>query len=158
MKHLNGPIPQITALRTDLPPTYNAFFQKALAKRPEMRFQTPDEFVAAADALLGADHAGTRATPSDGSVDIEERGVATLVATTGQVFPLTAADMIIGRSDAARGVFPSIDLLPLDPSQTVSRRHARYIRRDNGYFIEDLNAYNRTRLNGELLVPHQDVE
>lgn len=157
MKHLNGPIPQITTLRPDLPVSFNAFFQRALAKRPEMRFQTCDEFVAAADALLGADHAGTRATPS-GSGDIEGRGVAALVASGGQVFPLTAADMIIGRSDAARGVYPAIDLLSLDPSQTVSRRHARYIRRDNGYFIEDLNAYNRTRLNGELLVPHQDVE
>jgi serine/threonine-protein kinase len=160
MKHINGPIPQVTSLRPDLAPSFNGFFQRALAKRPEQRFQTPEEFVAAADALLGPDHAGTRATPS-GQIggDLAGRGVAALVATPGgQVFPLTAADMIIGRSDAARGVYPAIDLLPLDPSQTVSRRHARCTRRDGAYYIEDLNAYNRTRLNGELLVPHQDVE
>ncbi|HEX9035898.1 MAG TPA: FHA domain-containing serine/threonine-protein kinase [Ktedonobacterales bacterium] len=160
MKHLNGPIPQITALRPELPPTFNAFFQRALAKRPEQRFQTPDEFVAAADALLGPDRAGTRASPSGGQVgaDLASRGVAAFVAGTGQVFPLTATDMIIGRSDAARGVYPAIDLLPMDPSQTVSRRHARFTRRDDRYYIEDLNAFNRTRLNGAPLVPHQDAE
>jgi tRNA A-37 threonylcarbamoyl transferase component Bud32 len=160
MKHLNGPIPQATALRPELSPAYNAFFQRALAKRPEQRFQTPDEFVAAADALLGPDRAGTRASPSGGPAggDLAGRGVAAFVASGGQVFPLTAAEMIIGRSDAARGVFPAIDLLPMDPSQTVSRRHARFTRRDGHYFIEDLNAYNRTRLNGAPLVPHQDAE
>lgn len=160
MKHLNAPIPQATALRPDLPPSVNAFFQRALAKRPDQRFQTPEEFVAAVEGLFGPDHAGTRATPSGqiGSGDLAGRGVAALVATTGQVFPLTAADMIIGRSDTARGVFPAIDLLPLDPQQTVSRRHARYTRRDGLYYIEDLNAYNKTRLNGEPLVPHQDAE
>jgi hypothetical protein len=25
-------------------------------------------------------------------------------------------------------------------------------------YIEDLNAYNRTRVNGTMLVPHQEVE
>ncbi len=160
MKHLNAPIPVVTALRPELPPSFNTFFQRALAKRPESRFQTPEEFVAAADALPGFDRGGTRAAPSgqlaDG--DLAGHGVAAFVATDGQVFPLTAADMIVGRSDVARGVFPAIDLLPLDPSQTVSRRHARFTRRDGHFFIEDLNAYNRTRLNGEPLVPHQDVE
>ena len=161
MKHLNGPIPSATALRPELPPSFNAFFQRALAKRPEQRFQTPEEFVAAADALLGLDRAGTRASPSGqlAGGDLAARGVAAfVVAPSGPVFPLTAADMIIGRSDAARGVFPAIDLLPMDPSQTVSRRHARFTRRDGHCYIEDLNAYNRTQLNGAPLVPHQDVE
>lgn len=160
MKHLNGPIPSVTALRPELPPSFDAFFQRALGKRPEQRFQTPAEFVAAADALLGPDRAGTRATSSgqlaDG--DIAAHGVAAFVGPSGQLFPLTAADMIIGRSDATRGVFPAIDLLPMDPSQTVSRRHARFTRHDGRYYIEDLNAFNRTRLNGAPLVPHQDAE
>jgi pSer/pThr/pTyr-binding forkhead associated (FHA) protein len=85
--------------------------------------------------------------------------VAALVdVTSGQVFPLTAADMVIGRSDPARNVFPDIDLLPLDPSQAVSRRHARFMRRDGHCYIEDLNAFNKTRVNGRPLVPHEDVE
>lgn len=161
MKHLNGPIPLATALRPELSPNFDAFFQRALAKRPELRFQTPEEFVAAADALSGPDRAGTRAASSDQPADgnLASHGVSAFVATpSGDVFTLTAADMIIGRSDSARGVYPAIDLLPLDPSQTVSRRHARFTRRDGRCYIEDLNAYNRTRLNGAPLVPHQDVE
>lgn len=162
MKHLNSPIPLVTALRPDLPPAYDTFFQRALAKRPEDRFQSAQEFTAAADALLtGADvNAQPPAPAGQPSVSgTGVRGVAALVElSTDQVFPLTAADMVIGRSDPQRNVFPDVDLLPLDPSQTVSRRHARFMRRDGHCYIEDLNAFNRTRVNGRPLVPHEDVE
>ena len=46
----------------------------------------------------------------------------------------------------------------LDPTQAVSRRHARFMRRDGHCYIEDLNAFNKTRVNGRPLVPHEDVE
>jgi pSer/pThr/pTyr-binding forkhead associated (FHA) protein len=71
---------------------------------------------------------------------------------------LTAPDLIVGRSDPQRGLRPDVDLLPLDPQQTVSRRHARITRREGRYYIEDLGAFNRTRVNGAPLVPHQEVE
>ena len=162
MKHLNSPIPTVTSLRPDLPAVYDAFFQRALAKRPEERFQSTQEFTAAADALLNSDDgAATAPTPAGqvGVSGVSARGVAALVElSTDQVFPLTAADMVIGRSDPQRNVFPDVDLLPLDPSQTVSRRHARFMRRDGHCYIEDLNAFNRTRVNGRPLVPHEDVE
>ena len=162
MKHLNSPVPSVTALRPELSPAYDAFFVRALAKRPEDRFQSTQEFTAAADALLNAgDTAGVR-TPAESASQgsgSSVRGVAALVeVASGQVFSLTAADMVIGRSDPARNVFPDVDLLPLDPSQTVSRRHARFMRRDGHCYIEDLNAFNRTRVNGRPLVPHEDVE
>jgi serine/threonine-protein kinase len=83
---------------------------------------------------------------------------AQLIASTGQAFALTAPELVIGRSDPQRGHRPDIDLLALDPVQTVSRRHARLAQRDGHFFIEDLNAYNRTRVNGTLLVPHQEME
>ena len=161
MKHLNSPIPSITALRPDLPASYDAFFQRALAKQPDQRFQSAQDFTAAADALLTGDP--TRASVASGPINAPSatgvRGVAALVdVASGQVFPLTAADMVIGRSDPARSVFPDIDLLMLDPTQAVSRRHARFMRRDGHCYIEDLNAFNKTRVNGRPLVPHEDVE
>ncbi len=71
---------------------------------------------------------------------------------------LTASDLIVGRSDPQRGFYPDVDLIALDPQQTVSRRHARITRRAEQYYVEDLNAFNRTRLNGVQLEPHQEVE
>ncbi len=167
MKHLNSPIPSVTALRPDLSPAYDEFFQRALAKRPDERFQSAQDFTAAADALLNDPDAPAATAPigqapgASGQVGSQTgaRGVAALVElTSGQVFALTAADMVIGRSDAQRNVYPDVDLLPLDPSQTVSRRHVRFMRRDGHCYVEDLNAFNRTRVNGRPLVPHEDVE
>ena len=160
MKHLNSPIPSVTALRPDLSPAYDAFFNRALAKRPEVRFQSAAEFTAAADALLTSDQGPqTAATSGDLDAGAVGRAVSALVEVSGgQIFALTAANMVIGRSDPQRNVYPDIDLLPLDPSQTVSRRHARFMRRDGHCYVEDLNAYNRTRVNGRPLVPHEDVE
>jgi serine/threonine-protein kinase len=166
MKHLNSPIPVITSMRPELSPAYNAFFERALAKRPDARFQSASEFTTAADALLtnsielqAASVTGGLDAGDAGEVGEAGRAVAALIeASSGQVFSLTAADMVIGRSDPARNVYPDVDLLPLDPAQTVSRRHAHFMRRDGHCYIEDLNAYNRTRVNGRTLVPHQDIE
>jgi serine/threonine-protein kinase len=157
MQHLNGPIPSARQLRPDLPEAYDDFFQKALAKDPAVRFQTPEDFVAAVDALppsLGIVSDALAAS----AVDVAVARLGTLRAATGQEFALTAPDLVVGRSDPVRGHMPDIDLLPLDPSQTVSRRHARIAHRDGRAYIEDLNAFNRTKVNGEELTPHQEVE
>ncbi|HKV59887.1 MAG TPA: protein kinase, partial [Ktedonobacteraceae bacterium] len=44
-KHLNDPIPSIYHERRDIPPEIDAFMQRALAKSPAARFQTPREFI-----------------------------------------------------------------------------------------------------------------
>ncbi len=157
MQHLNAPIPSVRQLRRDLPEAYDAFFQKALAKDPAARFQTPAEFVAAMDELPPSVGITADAIP-DSATDVTVARLGTLRATTGQEFALTAPELIVGRSDPVRGHMPDIDLLPLDPSQTVSRRHARLAHRDGSAYLEDLNAFNRTKVNGEELTPHQEVE
>src|SRR5262249_9601727 len=151
MQHLNAPIPSACALRPELPAEYDAFFAQALAKTPAERVQTPRAFVEALAALPIPDRQ-TAATART------EETYGALVPVEGPVLALTAHDMIVGRSDPQRGYRPDIDLLALDPTQTVSRRHARITRRNGHFYIEDLNAFNRTRLNGTPLVPHQDVE
>src|SRR5690348_2777958 len=157
MQHLNAPVPSARQLRRDLPEAYDDFFQRALAKDPAARYQTPADFVAAVDALppsLGIVSDALAASAVDATV----ARLGTLRAATGQEFALTAPDLIIGRSDPVRGHMPDVDLLPLDPSQTVSRKHARIAHRDGHAYIEDLNAFNRTKANGEELTPHQEVE
>jgi phosphoserine phosphatase RsbU/P len=55
---------------------------------------------------------------------------------------LTAGEVVIGRSSTA-------GLVVNDSS--VSRQHARFVLRDEIWWIEDLGATNRTQLNGEMI-------
>jgi FHA domain len=69
-------------------------------------------------------------------------------------FPLTTDESNIGRWDADNGIFPDVDLDAYDPDSKVSRKHARIIRRDEAYFIEDLGSTNGTFVNrGRRLLP-----
>ena len=151
LQHLNGPIPSVCAMRTELSAEYDAFFTRALAKQPGDRYQTPRAFVEAIEALPTSEP-GTGGQPAAS----EQSGV--LITPSGAQWLLTAPDMVIGRSDPQRGVRPDLDLLAFDPAQTVSRRHARLTRSAGHFYIEDLNAFNRTRVNGTPLVPHQEAE
>jgi serine/threonine-protein kinase len=75
-----------------------------------------------------------------------------LVLTSGQTIALNGELMVVGRQDPVLGIFPEINLA----DKTVGRRHA-YLRNQQGqYTVEDLNALNKTRLNGVVLVPHEE--
>ncbi|MFN7930959.1 MAG: FHA domain-containing protein [Blastocatellia bacterium] len=68
----------------------------------------------------------------------------------GKEFVLTKPDMLIGRWDAARGIFPEVDLDGIDLETKVSRRHARIYQQNRQYFIEDLGSMNGTVINRQL--------
>lgn len=69
-------------------------------------------------------------------------------------FPLSADDSYIGRWDADNGIFPDVDLDSFDPDAKISRRHARVLRRESGFAIEDLGSTNGTFVNrGRRLLP-----
>jgi serine/threonine protein kinase len=51
IKHMNDRVPSINRFRPKLPPAFDAFIQKAMAKSPAERYQTPREFIAALDRL-----------------------------------------------------------------------------------------------------------
>jgi serine/threonine-protein kinase len=157
MQHLNGPVPSAQTLRPELPAEYDAFFERALAKQPTERYPTPRAFVEALEALPVPER---RAPGQLGQnrQDRPEEQVGALVIAGAAPMVLSAPDMVVGRSDPQRGFHPDIDLLALDPAQTVSRRHARFTRASGHFYVEDLNAFNRTRVNGAPLVPHQEVE
>src|SRR5258707_7364510 len=74
------------------------------------------------------------------------------VLANNQSIPLTGELMVVGRQDPVLGIFPEINLT----DKTVGRRHA-YVRNQQGQFtVEDLNALNKTRLNGVILTPHEE--
>ncbi|MBX5458987.1 MAG: protein kinase [Thermogemmatispora sp.] len=160
IKHMNEKVPSICRQRPELPPEMDQFFQKAMAKMPAERYQTPQEFLAALEQLQQRVHevgADERAEPPEGERTVPPRmppqkQARLVVIATGQVFPLTGEQMVVGRHDPILGIYPEINLM----DKTVGRRHA-YIRNQHGTFtVEDLNALNKTRLNGVVLAPHEE--
>lgn len=63
-------------------------------------------------------------------------------------------EVVLGRLDPGRAIFPDVDLSSEEGiDRGVSRRHARISRRESQVFIEDLNSLNGTFLNATRLVP-----
>lgn len=169
VKHVRNPVPSVCELRPDLPAALDNFLQKAMAKAPGQRFQTPVEFIqkleelkqqiGAASSLNGTQNRPSVAPPqmvAPPPLDVE-RPRLTLLATS-QVIYLTGNQAIIGRSDPHRQIYPEVDLSTLDTDRMVSRRQARVLQHDGRYFVEDLRALNVTKLNGIPLRPNEERE
>jgi len=181
IKHMNEHVPSICRIRPDLPPEMDVFMQKALAKSPVDRYATPQEFIAALEQVrerILAMPTGKYMLPagthnreqgrgigeaSDGHVgpggngdykphQEPRREARVVLLSSGQTIPLAGDLMVVGRQDPTLGIFPEITL----SDKTVGRRHA-YLRYQQGtYTVEDLNALNKTRLNGVILTPHEE--
>jgi eukaryotic-like serine/threonine-protein kinase len=186
VKHVRNPIPSACGFVPELPSAFDAFFQKAMAKSPGNRFQTPLEFIRELEELkqlvgtagLPAEFraSGGRVTeemleaqaapaynlprpevkPASGP-QVQTKPKLTLLST-GQVIQLTGTQAIIGRSDPHRQIYPEVDLSALDTDRMVSRRQARVLQHDGRFFVEDLRALNVTRLNGVPLRPNEERE
>ncbi len=72
---------------------------------------------------------------------------------SGMEFPLSLGpETTIGRRDPVTGIFPDVDLTPVDSQRSVSRRHAKIYRRGAKFFLgEEIGTMNSTFLNGERL-------
>ncbi|HEX4951719.1 MAG TPA: FHA domain-containing protein [Blastocatellia bacterium] len=81
------------------------------------------------------------------SVGVQGRLLLMVAGRAGKEFFLTKPEMLIGRWDAARGIFPDVDLDEADLETKVSRRHARIFTQNNQFWIEDLGSLNGTVIN-----------
>jgi serine/threonine protein kinase len=66
---------------------------------------------------------------------------------------ITKKNVVVGRNDPKRGIYPDIDLTPFDPKMTVSRQHARIRYEETFFYIEDLKSRNGSRLGSLKLQP-----
>lgn len=142
-KHLNDPIPSIYRQRPDVPPEMDSFLQRALAKSPYARYQTPREFIGALEEVQ-------QIIRGPVSQPIQARLV---IVTTGQTFPLNGEKLIIGREDPKHEIHPDIQID--DQTLTLGRKHARLLFQDGTWMVEDRNSRNKTRLNGKILAPYE---
>jgi serine/threonine protein kinase len=69
--------------------------------------------------------------------------------------PVAHSPMLLGRASEAEGYRPDFDMTFYDDGDYVSRRHARIIKGEKGYFIVDLDSSNGTTVNGQPLEPHR---
>lgn len=102
------------------------------------------------------------------AVDLEESGLtdgpraapdpdARLIElSSGMELPLAKEqETTVGRMDPVTGIHPDIDLTPIDPKRSTSRRHARIRKDSEGNFsvIEDVGTMNGTFVNGVRRIP-----
>jgi serine/threonine-protein kinase len=148
LKHKQEKIPSISRLRPNLPPEMDAFFQKALAKVPAARFQTPREFIDALEQLQK--HVQALVTPPH--MKIPQKQGYLIIISTGESIPLIWDRVLVGRQDVKVGNFPEVKLSDMK----VGRRQAYIHNRQGRFTVEDLNSTNKTRLNGVTLTPNQE--
>ncbi|MCE1246579.1 MAG: FHA domain-containing protein [Firmicutes bacterium] len=66
---------------------------------------------------------------------------------TNVEFILDKDIITMGRQSPADGIFPDVDLTDLDKEAYISRRHARILKRDEGFIFEDLGSSNGSFIN-----------
>jgi serine/threonine-protein kinase len=142
--HTRADIPSLCHLRPDLPSEMDAFIQKSLAKDPEARFQSPIEYIAAIEQLQ--QRIRGEATP-------RQQQACLVLLESSQMFILQGEKLLIGREDPRREIHP--DILLSDESKTVGRIHACLTCQQGQWSIEDRNSRNKTRLNGDVLIPYE---
>lgn len=103
------------------------------------------------DPLMGQTAAEVASSDAAGA---PFRSLVLAIEGGGQIELPLSKEVILGRLDAARAVFPDVDLTNEQGMEKgVSRRHARIVRRGNQVFVEDLSSLNGTYLNATRLAP-----
>ena len=74
------------------------------------------------------------------------------VATGNAFYLADGPETTIGRSDPVTGIMPDVDLTPVDTSRSVSRRHAKIVRQNDGYAVlEEVGTVNGTFVNEQRI-------
>lgn len=135
---------------------------RAAAYKPSAPATAPAQRCAQCNAPLGAgdtfcpqcghrSETGAAGAPPAAPVEPPPRppGAHLIMQSNGSAITLPAKEVVvIGREDPMSDQFPDIDLTPFGGGeQGVSRQHARIMKREDGYFIEDLGSMNFTFVN-----------
>lgn len=101
------------------------------------------------------------AVPARPAAPVVPQGDPVLIeAVSGTEFSLAGlAEATVGRPDRASGFVPEVDLTKLDVDRTLSRRHARLVRRGTAWFVrEEAGTRNGTFVNGTRITTGTEVE
>ena len=97
---------------------------------------------------------------SSSARDIQEVDGRRIVSVdTGTAYALEGVETLIGRYDPVTEQSPDIDLTEVDLKRSVSRRHARLMKTDDGFaLVEEVGALNGTFVNGNKLAAGQPAD
>ena len=153
--HIQDPPPKLSQVRSDLPAEVDAVLDRALAKKPDERYDSCGELVAAARAVLPVDAAEEPPTPPvQASTDCLRLRVTAGNAEGSEI--QVRDEFVIGRQASEEG--------QLGQDAEISREHARIARSNGTFTIEDLGSTNGTFVNGrkiskpELLSPGDRIQ
>lgn len=143
-------------------------FDQMLRKNPEIavrmmrklsrRLRETDQMLRAA---LGSEESQAPEMPSPQQGPRADKGHERLVhAETGSEFFLSSGEeTAVGRRDPVTGIDPDVDLTPADTQRSISRRHAKILRRNGKFYVrEEIGTMNGTFINGERVETGVAVE
>ncbi|MEJ5309637.1 MAG: FHA domain-containing serine/threonine-protein kinase [Anaerolineae bacterium] len=151
----------------NLPASLETVLMRALERDLMVRYPRMDLFVndlkQVAQSLKLAAQAAHPVTARMETMRLDAQEAVTgprlFIATSGVALSIPLRDeVVVGRTDPMLPQPPDVDLQPYGGgSAGVSRHHARFLRRPEGWFLQDLQSTNGTYLNEVRLLPHRPV-
>lgn len=162
----DSPVP-LRTYSPGLPASLETVLMRALDRDLMVRYPRMDLFVndlkQVAQSLKMAAQAVHPVTARMETMRLDAQEAVTgprlFIATSGVALSIPLLDeVVVGRADPMLPQPPDVDLQPYGGgSAGVSRHHARFLRRPEGWFLQDLQSTNGTYLNEVRLLPHRPV-
>jgi len=164
-----SPVPPMELTGANVPPGLNTVILRAMERDREKRYAAMEGLIHDLQAVLrdtrpseksarGAVQTAPMITTHLSAQDIVV-GPQLFIATSGIALPIPVAERVmVGRRDPLSQIQPGVDLDPYGgASAGVSRRHAVLLKREAGWFLEDLQSTNGTYVNEIRLAPNKPV-
>jgi pSer/pThr/pTyr-binding forkhead associated (FHA) protein len=132
----------------------NAEIAVRMMRKLSRRLRETDDLLKVALGTTGSAGSSTPEMPTPDLTEVYVAGPERLIhAPSGMEFSLSrGSETTIGRKDPVTGIYPDVDLTPVDSQRSISRRHAKIYRRGSKFFLsEEIGTMNSTHLNGQRL-------
>jgi pSer/pThr/pTyr-binding forkhead associated (FHA) protein len=125
-----------------------------MMRKLSRRLRDTDAMLREALAAAGETPRSSPDMPSPDRTSNQEVGPERLVhEKSGMEFYLArGSETTMGRKDPVTGIYPDIDVTPVDSQRSISRRHAKIYRRGDKFFLaEEIGTMNGTYASGQRL-------
>ncbi len=124
-----------------------------MMRKLSRRLREADAMLVDALASVGQSRAASELPHQDEPMAESTAPERVVHVASGMEFAIsTGPETSLGRRDPVTGIYPDIDLTPVDSQRAVSRRHAKIYRQGNKFFLgEEIGTMNNTFLNGARL-------